>query len=81
VFHADIAKVDRDVVYVAMIVHVCCKLLFPMFHLFFPHVCCKCVYLDVTYVSYILQVFLSRCYICFTIVFKCFSCIFCKCFR
>jgi len=35
VFHADIAKVDQDVAYVAMVVHVCCKLLFPLFHLFF----------------------------------------------
>ena len=30
--HMDIAKLDRDVAYVA---HVCCKLLFPMFDLFF----------------------------------------------
>jgi hypothetical protein len=35
VFHVDVAKVDRDVAYVAMVVHVCCKLLFPMFLLFF----------------------------------------------
>jgi hypothetical protein len=27
VFHVDVAKVDRDVAYVAMVVHVCCKLL------------------------------------------------------
>jgi hypothetical protein len=32
VFHVDIAKVDQDV---AMVVHVCCKFLFPMFQLFF----------------------------------------------
>jgi hypothetical protein len=24
-FHTDAAKVDRDVAYVAMVVHVCCK--------------------------------------------------------
>jgi hypothetical protein len=35
VFHMDVAKVDRDVAYVAMVVHVCCKLLFLMFYLFF----------------------------------------------
>jgi hypothetical protein len=35
VFHMDVAKIDRDVAYVSMIVHVCFKLLFPMFHLFF----------------------------------------------
>jgi hypothetical protein len=51
VFYVDIVKVDRDIAYVAMVVHVCCKLLFPMFHLF-SNVCCKCVYLDVVYVSH-----------------------------
>jgi hypothetical protein len=34
-FRMDVAKVDRDVAYVAMVVHVCCKRLFPIFHLFF----------------------------------------------
>jgi len=47
----DVAKVDRDVAYVAIVVHVCCKLLFPMFCLFFSDVYCKCIYLDVAYVS------------------------------
>jgi len=41
-FSTNVAKVDRDVVYVAMVVYVCCKRLSPMFHLFFVHVCCKC---------------------------------------
>jgi len=36
-----IAKVDQDVAYVAMVVHVCCKRLFLIFHLFFVRVCCK----------------------------------------
>jgi hypothetical protein len=31
----DVAKVDRGVAYVAMVIHLCCKYLFPMFHLFF----------------------------------------------
>jgi hypothetical protein len=35
VFHTDVKKVDRDVAYVAMVVHVSCKYLSPMFHLFF----------------------------------------------
>ena len=47
----DVAKVDRDVAYVGMVVHVCCKLLFSMFYLFFRHM---------------LQVCLSACCICFT---------------
>jgi hypothetical protein len=42
---------NRDVAYVVMVVHLCCKCLFPMFHLFFPDACGKCVYLDVAYVS------------------------------
>jgi hypothetical protein len=52
-FHMDVAKVDQDVAHVAMAVHVCCKRLFQMFHLFFFDVCCKCVYFDVPYVSHI----------------------------
>ena len=47
----DIAKVDRDVIYVAIVVHLCWKGLFPMFHLFFRRM---------------LQVCLSGCCICFT---------------
>ena len=35
VFYIDVAKVDRDVAYVAMVVHVCCKLLFSVFHILF----------------------------------------------
>jgi hypothetical protein len=31
----NVAKVDRDVAYVAIVVHICCKLLFPTFLLFF----------------------------------------------
>jgi hypothetical protein len=50
VFHTNVVKVDRDVAHVAMVVQVCCKLLFSMFHLFFSDVCCKCIYLDVVYV-------------------------------
>jgi hypothetical protein len=34
-FRMDVAKVDRDVAYVAMVVHLYCKRLSPMFHLFF----------------------------------------------
>ena len=37
-FHMNITKVDRDVGYVAMVVHVCYKLLFPMFLSVFPDV-------------------------------------------
>jgi hypothetical protein len=33
VFYMDAAKVDLDVAYVVMVIHVCCKYLFKMFHL------------------------------------------------
>jgi hypothetical protein len=69
-FRMDVAKEDRDVAYVAMVVHLCCKRLFPMFHFFLKHMlqvclsgCCICFihmlqvfYLDV---AYVLQPFLS----------------------
>jgi hypothetical protein len=35
VFHTDAVKIDQDVAHVAMVVHVCCKRLSLMFHLFF----------------------------------------------
>jgi hypothetical protein len=49
----DVAKVDQDVAYVAMGVHLCCKHLSPMFHLFFQIFVASVLYLDVAYVSHI----------------------------
>jgi hypothetical protein len=49
----DVAEVDKDVAYIAMVIHVCCKLLLPMFSSVFLDVCCKCFYLDIAYVSHI----------------------------
>ena len=47
-FHVDIAKTDRDVAYVAMVVLVCCKGLFLMFHLSFQmYIATFVFYLDV----------------------------------
>jgi hypothetical protein len=59
-FYTDVAKVDRDVAHVAMVVHVCCNLLFSIFHLFFfpTYVasmfigCCICFHTYDTSVSY-----------------------------
>jgi hypothetical protein len=70
--HIDVAKINRDDSYVAMVVDVCCKLLFSMFHMFFSDVYCNCVYLDITYFSYIFcKVFyLDVAYVCNS--FKCF---------
>ena len=66
-FHVDVAKVDRDIAYVAMVVHVCYKLLFLLFQLFFhtyvagvfnriSHICFTHI-LQVSYVVYVLHGF------------------------
>ena len=34
-FHMGVAKIDRDIAHVAIVVHVCCKHPFQMFHLLF----------------------------------------------
>ena len=66
VFHVDVAKVDRDVAYVAMIVHVCCKLLFSMFPLFFQtYVASVFIWMLHMLYTYVASV-LSRCCLCFT---------------
>jgi hypothetical protein len=61
VFHTDVVKVDRDVVYVAMVVHICRKSLFSMFHLFFQtyvaSVFIRMLHMFYTYVASVL----SRC--------------------
>jgi hypothetical protein len=58
VFHMDVAKVDQDITYIAIGVHVCCKLLFLMFHLFFQ--------------MYVASVFIWMLYMFHTYVCKCF---------
>jgi len=76
VFHIDIAKLDQDVAYVAKALHICCKHLVPNVSSIFSDVCCKCVYLDVAYVSHICcKCFFSMLHI-FAMVFKCFRCFF-----
>ena len=73
VFYTDVAKVDQDVAYVAMVVHVCCRRLFLMFYLFFRCMlqvclsgCCRTGSAESTSQIYITQVCLSRYCICFT---------------
>jgi hypothetical protein len=66
----DVAKVDRDVAYVAMVVYVCCMRLFLMFYLFLD-VCCKYVYLDIAYVSHVCCKCFTWMLYMFAIVFKC----------
>jgi hypothetical protein len=59
-FNVDVVKVDWDVAYVAMVVHVCCKLVFPMFHLFFQ--------------TYAASMFIWILHIFHTLCCKCFIC-------
>jgi hypothetical protein len=70
VFRTNVAKVDHDVAYVAIIVHVCCNLQvsIPNVSSVFSDVCCKCVYFASV---------LSGCCICLQLfVIKCFSYVF-----
>jgi hypothetical protein len=70
-FHMRVAKVNRDVAYVVMVVYVCCKFLFLMFYMFFL------ILQDVAYVSHIMFAsVLSECCVCFCNGFKCFSGVF-----
>ena len=79
VFQMDVAKVNRDVAYVAMVVHVFRKGMLPMFHVFLD-VYRKCVYLNVVYIfTHMMQVFYLDVAM-FTMVSSVFRC-FCKCFR
>jgi hypothetical protein len=55
VFHLDAANIDLDVAYCVMVIYVCCKCMFQMFHLF-------CIY--VASVSYGRWKGRSWCYIC-----------------
>jgi hypothetical protein len=71
-FRIDVAKVEMDIAYVAYTRLLQASVLFV-----FSDVCCKCFYLDVTYVSHIcLQVFLSGCCTCFAMAFQVFSQVF-----
>jgi hypothetical protein len=54
-FYMNVAKIDQDVLYVAMVVHLCCKRLFQMFHQFFQtyvgSVFIRMLYMFHTYVA------------------------------
>ena len=63
-FHTDVAKVDRDVTYVAMVVYVRRKLMCPMFHLFFQgYVASVFIWMLHMFHTYVVSV-LSRCCVC-----------------
>jgi hypothetical protein len=82
VFQMDVAKVDQDVAYVAMVVHVCCKRLSPMFHLFFKRMLQVCLFgCCIQFYPYVTSVLSGCCISVFASVsdacFKCFICLFC----
>ena len=78
-FHTDVAKVDRDAAHVVMFVHVCCKLLFPPFHMFFQtYVASVFIWVLHMFHTYAASVLLDVAYI-FTIVSSVFRC-YGKCF-
>jgi hypothetical protein len=77
VFHADIVKVDRDVAYVAMIVHICCKCMFFQTYIasvfidvaYVSHICCKCFIWMLHMFAIVYQVFFMCCCMCFRRLF------------
>jgi hypothetical protein len=79
-FQMDVAKVDRDVTYVSMVVHVCCKCPLPMFHLYFrTYVASVFIWMLYMFHAYVACI-LSGCCLClqmFSSVFRCFF----KCLR
>jgi hypothetical protein len=90
-FHADVVKVDGDATYISMVVHVCCKHLFPMFHLFLyayvasvSDACLKCCICILLYVASVASgCFKSRLWCCtccngvLTVCPKCIICFIC----
>jgi hypothetical protein len=76
VLYTDVAKRDLDVAYVAMVIHVCYKLLFLMFHLFSQtYVASVFIWILHMFRTYVTSV-LFECCVCFTMIFKCFPCVF-----
>jgi hypothetical protein len=72
-FHTDVAKVDPEVAYSMLQASVL------MFHLIY-RLCCKRVIWVYMFHTYVASVLSGRC-VCFAMVSKCFSGVFCKCFR
>ena len=74
----DVAKVNQDV---AVAAHICCKRLFPMFHLFFQtYVASVFMWMLHMFHTYVASV-LSGCCVCVAMFFQVFHVFFCKCFR
>jgi hypothetical protein len=81
IFYADGAKVDQDIAYVTMVVHICYKCLFSILHLFFQmYVTNVFIWMLHMFHTYVTSV-LSGCCICLQLFFQVFFMCFCKCFR
>jgi hypothetical protein len=78
VHDTDVAKVDLNVTYVAIDIHVCCKYLFRMFHLLQTYVASAFIWMLQWLYIYVASVY-YKCFICFKrMLQKVVSC--CKCF-
>jgi hypothetical protein len=78
VFQMDVAKVDRDIAYVVIVIHVCCKRLFKCFICVFG--CMLQMFLSgyCIYFTHMLQVFYMDVAYAYN-GFQAFSGVFCKC--
>jgi hypothetical protein len=82
VFYMDVAKVDRDVAHVATVIHVCCKRLFQIFHLFFQtYVASVFIWMLYMFHTYLASVFFSMLHIFCNGFFKCFYNVSYACFK
>ena len=80
VFHMDVVKVDRNVAYVIMAIHVCCQRLFQMLHLFFQtYVVSVFICMLHMFHTYVANV-LFGCRVCFAMVMLSVFMYFYKCF-
>jgi hypothetical protein len=80
IFHiyVAIAKVDRDVACVAMIVHICCKCDY-LDVVYVSHICCKCFILMLHMFAFVFQVFLHVFQVHISNVLAVLY-VYCKCF-
>jgi hypothetical protein len=82
VFYMDVAKVDHDVIYVGNGYTYMLRASVLNISSIFSDIRCKCVYLDVVYVSHIYcKCFLFGCCMCFCNGFSSVFRFFYKCFR
>jgi hypothetical protein len=72
VFHSDVAKVDRVVAYVAMVVQRMLQVCIPNVSPIFSDICYKCIYLEVIYVADICCKYFIWMLRMFTMVFQVF---------